>query len=639
VLAATCLIWLTVNVFNWNYGALAGVPIDFSKHWRHGLIDLSAWLGGLGLVLVFRSWLEQRTYAIAATLMAILLAGQVAVLLDKEKGARIWHRQVLAPASLAVAPRGNVFVVVLDMLQTDIAREALALRPDLKQALAGFSMYPNTVGAGTTTIGSAAAMLGGGNLTDPNDYFERRKRSLGMDEPNFLLKRLSDNGYDICQDGAIGPNTVTAPKCTLESSHDDHLLLVDLALFRALPQLAKVMVYNQQHWFLSDYGQATLPYRIDLNTFAALSKNLQVDSSAKPRFFWLHFMGAHIPIQLGSDCAPNDRAPLPINDQGWKSLVDNLQVTETRAAVVAQAVCYFDRFAAFLNKLRALGIYDNNLIVLAADHGDSFGNRRDWFERQRASARNEAYIPDAVLTAGTPLLGVKPLKAQGWFEERMEPATLCDIPKIILGQLGIPSDQEQQCLDIIHHRPSPARPRSFYHYRWTPETWSIGGDNFPDVEEFLVTGDSGQLESWQPTFRRRVNQKQWKPWTVLMLAAAGSARYLSVAGWQWVTTTGNQGAAAIVGAEARLYFGEILNGPKRLTLRVSNSLQHQSVRLAVGFENRLICHFSVGPGEASQELACPLPRLANMDYVSLHLSGAGIILPKLIVHEAQLKKS
>lgn len=644
-LAASLAIWLTVNLLNWDYGALAGLAIDFSRHWQRGIADGAVWLMVFAGVCHFRRWLTQRIILVAALLLTVMLAGQVALLLDPEKGGLIWRRQSPAPLRpLAVAPRGNVFVVILDMMQTDIAREALALRPDLQQVMTGFSLYPNTVGAGTTTVGSAPALLGAGHLVDPNIYLDWRKRHLSMDAPNYLLRQLADKGYEICQDGSIGPNTVAAPKCSQKRGYDDFLFLLDLGLFRALPQPLKAAIYNQQRWLLSGFGAnredkmrgAAAPYRTDADAMAALSTELAVDSQAKPRFFWLHFMGAHVPIQLGADCAANDRSPFPDNDQGWRFLVASLPARETRQAVVAQSVCYFDRLAAIINKLKALGIYDSSVIIVAADHGDSFGNRREWFAQQSSNGHN-AYIPDAVLTAGTPVLAVKPVSAFGSFQERMEPATLCDIPKIILGQIGLPSQSDEACVDIVRRPPAGDRERRFYYYHWSPETWSIGSDNFPDVEEFRVVGHAQDRSSWQPTFRRHVNRQQTKPWSRLDLAAAGSARYRSVAGWQPVTFDPSGAAMAVVGTEARLYFGGRLAGPAQLTLRVSLD-GPTPMRLNVGSVNRSFCQFVIEPARPGQLLNCPLPRVPDLDHVVLTPSGAGA-LPKLIVHEAQLKNS
>ena len=381
---------------------------------------------------------------------------------------------------------------------------------------------------------------------------------------------------------------------------------------------------------------AAAPYRIDADAMAALSRELAVDSQAKPRFFWLHFMGVHLPIQLGADCAPHDRSPFPDNHEGWRSLVASLPTSETRQAVVAQSVCYFDRLAVIMNKLKALGIYDSSVIIVAADHGDSFGNRREWFAQQSSHGHN-AYIPDAVLTAGTPVLAVKPMSAFGSFQERMEPATLCDIPKIILGQIGLPSQSDEACVDIVRQPPAGDRERRFYYYNWSPESWSIDSGNFPDVEEFRVVGHAQDRSSWQPTFRRHVNRRQTKPWLRLDLAAAGSARYRSVAGWQSVPLDQGGLAMAVVGREARLYFGGSLAGPKQLTLQVSVA-GPTPIRLNIGFVERSFCQFDIKPEKSQRLLDCPLPPALDLDYVSLRLSGAAAS-PKLIVHEAQMKSS
>lgn len=644
ILAVSFAIWLTINGLNWNYGVLAGLPIEWSRYWYRGVIDLVAWLLIISVTVYFRGRLSSRINAGAALLMLIMIAGQIALFADPDKGGQLWHRQAQPSASLVVAPRGNVFLVIFDMLQADIAREVFALRPDLKQALTGFRFYPNTVGAGTTTVGSTPVILGAGNLLDPSRYHEWRERSLSMEGANYLPKRLVHVGYEVCQDGSIGPNTVTAPKCTSDRGNDNLMFLIDVALFRALPQLFKAAIFNQQRWLLSSLGlnseskmrEATIPYRIDANTMVRLVRDLKIHAGAKPRFFWLHFMGTHIPIQLGADCAPLDRVPLPTDEKGWKTVVENLPATESRATVIAQAICYFDRFAAFLKKLRQLAIYDTSVIVVAADHGDSFGNRRDWFERQRAKVNMAAYVPDAVLTAGTPLLMIKPLAARGLLEERMEPATLCDIPRVILGQLGMANDENRDCIDIVRHPPPADRNRRFYHYRWTPETWSIGSGPFPEIEEFLIAGDVGKLESWQPTFNRRVGRTQGQPWSKLNLADPNNLRYLSVAGWRIARARDREAVSAVARAEGRLYFERNLQGREQLGMRLSNLPGQGSVSLAIGFQDRAICNFVIEPNEIDREIVCILPQNAGIDHIVLRLAAGPKLQAELIVHEVNL---
>jgi hypothetical protein len=292
--------------------------------------------------------------------------------------------------------------------------------------------------------------------------------------------------------------------------------------------------------------------------------------------------------------------------------------------------------AALFERLRALKIYDDSVIIIVADHGDSFGNRREYFDAQRAASGNPVYIPDAVLTAGTPLFAVKPIDGSGPLEERNEPATLCDVPEVVLGQLGLRSDSAQACVDLINHPPASSRERRFFAYRWTPETWSIGSDNFPDVEEIAVQGDALRPESWRPTFIRHVNRKNQQPWSTLDFAAPASVRFLSIVGWQPLQGLDQNNTTVVAGAQARLYFGDELRAPKRLRLRISNPPAERVVHLAVGFGGHEICRFEIAPAETRRELDCRLPRRAKMDHVSLSLSSTGGSLPKLLVHEANL---
>ncbi|MCB9777192.1 MAG: sulfatase [Alphaproteobacteria bacterium] len=155
-------------------------------------------------------------------------------------------------------------------------------------------------------------------------------------------------------------------------------------------------------------------------------------------FLWFHSYDAHGPLTPYADAAPSDgdwiRDPeqLPHLPQYQR---DGL-VTDPAfyAARYAAAVSFADRqVAGVVRKLKDEGRYKDALIVLTADHGETFDERPLWFDHGTHASAEQLHVP---LVVKFPR-GASPADLpRGTRVDRL--VTLADVAPTVLEVLGLP---------------------------------------------------------------------------------------------------------------------------------------------------------------------------------------------------------
>ena len=150
---------------------------------------------------------------------------------------------------------------------------------------------------------------------------------------------------------------------TSEKGLQEFALLVDLALFRILPGGFKIFIYNSQQWRVSRVIMFDTEYLLYEYFSSALFVDYLTDSMTTERetpvYKFLHLMNTHGPLAVTPDC-------------GYAGAVYPF----SREAYTFTAKCTLDLLVTLFAKMKQLGIYDNTLIVLQADHGGWVPNFR-----------------------------------------------------------------------------------------------------------------------------------------------------------------------------------------------------------------------------------------------------------------------
>jgi hypothetical protein len=189
--------------------------------------------------------------------------------------------------------------------------------------------------------------------------------------------------------------------------------------------------------------------RDDLAVFDQLTASAVADAPA-PQFRLLHFHAAHYPITLNKGCG--------------------YPVDEARKSVTETSQCILSRLYEFFHRLDEIGVYDQSLIFVVADHGGRGRDRGHW--------------------KGVPVFLAKPRGDRQPFRTSELPVSLCDVPSSVFDALEIEHDFD--CESIFSAQMD--RRHSRQHYR--SQTKRNHNGKAPVFDRFTVEGDSWLAESW-----------------------------------------------------------------------------------------------------------------------------------------------
>jgi hypothetical protein len=481
--ALSIVLWIQANLLVANYGPLDGSSIDWSiQAWRTKY-ELALWIA-VPLLAVLAAG---RVAALAAFGSGTLIALQTALLifstLQADPDSRPEWRGI-PDAVFEVSRTRNAFHLVLDAFNSDVFDEILeAERPVLDRQFSGFVFFQDHAGAFPTTIVSVPAMLSGSvyRNSEPLPRYVR-----GPFKDGSLFGTLRSSGYRVDSitempiDRESATNFFKVPRPYVSKDAYTQFAawqLADLSLFRHAPHVLRPWIFNDQAWRLQNvFGRNPSADSTGRRYHAAngavvledFARRLQL-ATDEPVYKFLHVGIPHLPVVVDADCRFTG------------------VIKYTRESFLGQARCGVRRVAAFLDRLRELGIYDQSLIVITADHGNSLAPRR--FVNDRA-------LPDEPLsvTAGKslPLLLIKPPKAAGPIRVSQAPSTITDIPVTIADALGVPNALPGE--PILKIPENTGRVRAFAAYDWENEDWRANYFDHLDVLE--IRGRVRDGNSW-----------------------------------------------------------------------------------------------------------------------------------------------
>ncbi len=371
-----------------------------------------------------------------------------------------------APAQPAVpgAPLPNVIVIVLDTLRfdfTSLADETLGTTPRLQELARHGVVFEN---AYSTT-----------DSTPPSHFsiFTGLKRGLlgELDRPEigfpYHMKKLGYHSLGISANANVGPKTMRAVKV-----FDSFFSPVEKAILEGATasertaiqsQVRKVLDHNNAP-FTRFTEQMIVSSAENVNRFAAR----KLAEIQRPALLFFNFMDAHDPYFVPDnsyDCKKEERVhdyypdlrtrllPLwmyeperiesetqrreyakrlgPLKPRRW-CLSDDL--TEAHIALYRDrySAClrYLDRqIGHLIDMLKSKGLYDNSIIFITSDHGESFGEKKYMTHSLHNKGNRQAtrHVPLLVLPEN------KPRESKRISEE----VSIADISPTLYEMLGI----------------------------------------------------------------------------------------------------------------------------------------------------------------------------------------------------------
>jgi len=472
--------WFFSSFLYGDYGQLDGQELSISS-W--------SWLVIFQLIVLIAMVLfvvKVKISAVAKVIYFVFLAGLFTSafgILNLEENTYQNDKKGFHSGMTALSPEKNVLHVVLDTLQTDLFKSVIQNDLSLKSKFEGFIFFEDTLSVYRSTEMSIPMLISGEIYRNrqPKDEFLRRikKQKLGV-------KKLENIGYKLDAHGGcslITPCTYLSPQVVdKEGIYSEILLLLDIYLFKSVPDWLKPSIYNKGDWLLlksinanlNDYLRAQ---HVGLGhlLFLKFVKELEVDEDPVPRYKFFHSLVTHDPLKLDADCniVPQDKV------FGFSR--------------VEFVTCGIRHFAKLLDKLKALGVYDNTMIILSADHGA--GYRNDDFD---VVAFSERGISSRILGFASATMLIKPFNRRGDMKISEAQVSLRDIPKTILAANDIAVEDDPHdafpARDALNIAAEAEREREYLHYEW--KRIYRGEPKLPPITLYAINGNIKDSLSW-----------------------------------------------------------------------------------------------------------------------------------------------
>ncbi len=331
------------------------------------------------------------------------------------------------------ASQDNVMVISMDSVEAEDIKSVLENRPDLRAEFDGFTQWPNTVSAAPFTLMSTrASKLGrvpkGGGLDAYND--------------DFISKVLSQNGHQVetfglfRQGETAGESMNILPDLAMiEKERDDYYQkALGVTAVRVFPYASVPInrtfagIFNRLGTSSSEIAQAIaddirpnqLGNKLEIASFRGFINQVETGSD-KPTLRYHHYLFTHYPDTFDAQCNYIKGGEL-----------------SSMALDMPQVECAVSLMVDLIDKLKAMGVYDNTTLFFTSDHG-------------KGCVSNENGAPGSYrmskrwcLSRYMPFLLSKPANASGGLITRDDQVSLIDLPKTICENSNLPN-KAQMC--------------------------------------------------------------------------------------------------------------------------------------------------------------------------------------------------
>jgi len=304
--------------------------------------------------------------------------------------------------------------------------------------------------------------------------------------------------------------------------------------------------------------------------------------SQKPVFKFIHLEPPHIPVKLDKEC------------QYVEIGID------TRTSFKGQATCALKLAIRMINTLKTLGVYDNSIIVIQADHGSHQSLHLEEFSDKQASFPRPR---------GLPMLLVKKVNARGKLKVSDAPIILSDLAQTIASEFDLEETFPGRSIFDIEDNERRIRYYQTFITPWRSMGW----------EKILVQGHAWNAESWSPTgqlYIRKDSPKIDKVRTSeIDFGTTSGRKFLSYYGWGGDKKNKNKDTyVSLIGNVASVFvtFPDEENDVV-MTLRAAHSETRTNQQLIIKLNGHVVTEFPITDtdhGGIFQEFVAVFPRKA-----------------------------
>ena len=273
---------------------------------------------------------------------------------------RCQHSDVVQ--SVRFSPKRNVILLILDSTPAVIASAALREKPELLKHFPGFVAYDKNIAMAENTAHGLPGLMTGQFFTHGTSTFDWKESVFGddsllkpyvmADDSVYYLGGLAA-GYTNRRLGDSSKSEVNLKKTgsvfLRNSNGIPYVSLLDVVKFRLAPYVCKKRTASRAY-ANAMRGIAKKDYGSEDFLYPHLA-SVPLGDEPKSTLCVLHTAGTHGPITRD-----RDGKPLPTPTQDVKAHYE-------------YGIYLMSKVGEFMDYLRQKGIYDNSLIIVAADHG------------------------------------------------------------------------------------------------------------------------------------------------------------------------------------------------------------------------------------------------------------------------------
>jgi hypothetical protein len=250
----------------------------------------------------------------------------------------------------------NYIMFVLDSVDGTEESEVLANHPEYTEALKDFTYYDNVMSAYTYTYFAMPFLLSGEWFEYQEPYYDYNEKAYTESE---ILLALKEQGYRMGiydesaprhGEGMYQYENVVADRGKIKNLLDFSKIQLRLVGFKYLPygikKISQVLPSEiEEQEITKDDLQRIYFYGSNI-VFYDECQNEEMNISEEKCFKLIHLEGAHVPLIYNADVTTSELT----------SYTGNVEASNTV-------------LAAYINRLKEDGVYDNSVIIVMTDHG------------------------------------------------------------------------------------------------------------------------------------------------------------------------------------------------------------------------------------------------------------------------------
>lgn len=356
--------YLQGNMLAGSLPALDGSSIDWDAFKSKDIVTVAIGvvvLGVIGFLIIKVETMKTLKYAagVSVVIFGILFVTLVYELISWNSFARKDSIIATNENFNTISSDKNFVVLLNDAVGSSEFNSVLEENPEYKEVFEDFTYYPDTLGCFPCTRDTIPVVLGGA-LNKNEMKFEKFSSKSLNESP--LFKELTERDYDI---NLYESELVWYGSKNFSISNSTDYKNYRLPFKSFFSEEVKYIKYKYLPYYLKrysniesmDFNGLVDKYLWDDHTiYKTVTKKTELDKQSDKMFSFVHTEGAHIPFSYDKDLNI-----LPYNSGTYEQKIE---------ATIKMVDAYIDR-------LKANGAYDNTVIIVMADHGNTNLNSAD----------------------------------------------------------------------------------------------------------------------------------------------------------------------------------------------------------------------------------------------------------------------